>query len=93
MEVTNSKGEKLYQVIDTNSKEFNRPSVYLKTWEEAEEFFNKAIEERDTDTMLVQQITVTRDSQYRLEAQLRCNRKGWGFDYFRCIIVEPALTF
>lgn len=92
MQVKNQNNEELFLVIITNSKNFNDPSIFLKTWEEAEKMFENKIEERDNDSYFVKQITVTRNEKH-LEAQLLCNHKGWGTDYFECIKVKKAYHF
>nr|UVX92687.1 MAG: hypothetical protein [Bacteriophage sp.] len=33
------------------------------------------------------------DEEYhKAEASVRCNRKGWGSDYFKYITIEPLYT-
>jgi hypothetical protein len=94
MQVKNQNGEELFLVIITNSKEFNDPTISLKTWAEAKEMFEKKIRERNDDSYMVKQVTVTRDEDLkRLRAQILCNHKGWGVDYFECIKVEKAYAF
>ena len=94
MQVKNQNGEDLFLVIVTNSKEFNDPDIFLKTWPEAKEMFEKRIRERDDDSYMVKQVTVTRDEDLkRLRAQTLCNQKGWGIDYFECLKVEKAYVF
>lgn len=91
MEVKNQNGEDLFLVVVTNSKEFNDPFISLQTWPEAKEMFEKRITERDNDSYMVKQITVSRNEDIkRLHAQLLCNHKGWGVDYFEYIKVEKA---
>lgn len=94
MKVKNQNGEELFLVIITNSKEFNDPTISLKTWTEAKEIFERKIRERNDDSYMVKQITVTCDEDLkRLRAQILCNHKGWGVDYFECIKVETAYAF
>jgi hypothetical protein len=92
MQVKNQNNEDLFLVIITNSKNFNDPLVCLKTWTEAEKMFENKIKECDNDSYFVKQITVTRNEK-ELEAQLLCNHKGWGTDYFECIKVKKAYHF
>lgn len=94
MQVKNQNGEELFLVIVIKSKEFNDPDIFLKTWEEAQEMFEKRIRERDDESCMVKQINVRRDMDLkRLQAQLLRNHKGWGVDYFECIKVEKAYVF
>lgn len=93
MQVKNKNNEDLFIIVITNSKEFNDPIVLLKTWPEAKEMFEKKVTERDDDSYKIKQLSITRDEKRKLQAQLLCNHKGWGKDYFEFIKIEKAYAF
>lgn len=91
MQLTNSKKEKLYKFIIVDSNDFTSPVVSIKTWEEAIQQLRDMTVEKDNDEFLVQVVHKEVKEDYDLaKAILRINHKGWGGDYFRSIIVEPA---
>jgi len=91
MQLTNSKKENLYKFIFVDSNDFTSPSVTLKTWKEAIQQLQEMTVEKDNDEFLVQVVHKEVKEDYgRAKAILRINHKGWGGDYFRSIIVEPA---
>lgn len=93
-QIKNKTGEELFLVIVTNSKEFNNPFISLKTWSEAKEIFEKRIKERNDNSYMIKQITVLRNEEEKeLKAQLLCNQKGWGRDYFEDIRIKKAYSF
>lgn len=94
MQIQNKNGEDLFLVIVTNSKEFNDPFIRLKNWQEAKELFEKRVVERNDDSYKIKQLSIVRDEENKqLQAQLLCNHKGWGKDYFEYIKVEKAHAF
>ena len=49
--------------------------------------------EVNNDRLLVQLIRKSINEKYhKAEASVRCNRKGWGSDYFKYITIEPLYT-
>lgn len=83
----NKNGEKLYILVDikTNSIKAN---TYVSTWENVIERFNMLTEENDDSNYFAQLIHKT-ISETGAEASMRCNKRGWGYDYFRYITIEP----
>lgn len=92
-QIKNKNNEELFLVIVTNSKEFNNPLVLLKSWSEAKDIFEKKVKERDDEFYKIKQLSIVRDEERQLQAQLLCNHKGWGRDYFEYIKVEKAYSF
>lgn len=94
MQLQNKKGEDLYLLVITESKEFNRPSIRVNTWEKVTKDFEDFIKEVDNESWLIKQVKVERNPEYhRMEATLLCNHKGWGSDFFRVITIESAYSF
>lgn len=87
-QLKNSKGEKLYLLIkvDTNSI---RPYAKAYTWKDALSSFNSFTTEVDDEYFFAQLINKEIDEDIRAEASMRCNKKGWGCDYFSYIIIKP----
>lgn len=75
--------EKIYLVIQTSSQEpFNPLIVKRKSLEEAIEYFNQCIQERNDDSWKKKIIDLDVNKEFdRYEAKLLVNHKGWGFDY------------
>lgn len=88
-QLKNSKGEKLYLFIkvDTNSI---KPYTKVCTWQAALSSLNSFTIEADNETFFAQLISKEINEEfYRAEASMRCNKKGWGYDYFSYITIEP----
>ena len=91
-QITNKKGEKLYilTVISTNDI---RPYIKVSTWEKCKELFSQMIKEQDDDIFFAQLIHKEVDEEFhKAKASMRCNRKGWGSDYFKYITIKPLYT-
>ena len=90
-QITNKKGEKLYilTVISTNDI---RPYIKVSTWEKCKELFSQMIKEQDDNRFFAQLIHKGVNELGIAEASMRCNRKGWGNDYFKYITIEPLYT-
>lgn len=85
----NSKGENLYLLIkvDTNSI---RPYTKVCTWKDALSSFDSFTTEVDNESFFAQLINKEINEEFhRAEASMRCNKKGWGSDYFSYITIEP----
>ena len=99
MQITNKKGEKLYLVIITSSKEFNKPFVTLKTWEDSIKIFKDVTQEMDNDEwyskIISLEIHEVDDNLHSrsASAQTIVNHKGWGSDYYKEISITPANDF
>lgn len=88
-QLKNSKGEKLYLLIkvDTNSI---RPYTKVCTWNDALSSLDSLTTEVDNKTFFAQLINKEINEEFhRAEASMRCNKKGWGADYFSYITIEP----
>ena len=90
-QITNREGEKLYilTVVSTNDI---KPYIKINTWEKCKELFTQIITEQDDDRFFAQLIHKKLNELGTAEASMRCNRKGWGSDYFKYITIEPLYT-
>lgn len=94
MVLKNQKGEEMYQVIITSSKEFDSPKIRTNTWEKCVKDFEELIQEVENDNWSVRQVKVNRLPDYhRMEATLICNHKGWGGDFFKHIYIDSVWEF
>ena len=92
MYITTTKGEPLY-ILTTVSTNDIRPYVTVNTWEKCKEKLKQMTTEVNNDRLLVQLIRKSINEKYhKAEASVRCNRKGWGSDYFKYITIEPLYT-
>lgn len=88
-QLKNSKGENLYLLIkvDTNSI---RPYTKACTWKNALSSLDSFATEVDNESFFVQLINKEINEEFhRAEASMRCNKKGWGADYFSYITIKP----
>lgn len=86
----NSKGENLYIFTCVSTNDLD---VYVKidTWENCMSEFEFRTQQKDDGRMFVQLIhREIRKDFGRAEASTRCNRIGWGSDFFRYIRIVPA---
>ena len=91
-QITNKKGEKLYilTVVSTNDI---KPYIKVNTWEKCKDLFSQMIKEQDDDSFFAQLIHKEVNEEFhKVEASMRCNRKGWGSDYFKYITIKPLYT-
>lgn len=85
----NKKGEDLYLLVCVSTNDI-KPYTRIDTWENCVSKLESYTEEVDNDRFFAQLIHKTIDKDYgRAEASMRCNKKGWGFDFFRYITIEP----
>lgn len=91
-QVKNTKGEDLYiiTVVSTNNIQ---PHVTASTWEGCIKKLEQLTLEVDNDRFFAQLIhkEINKDC-HRAEASMRCNRKGWGPDFFRYITIDSLYT-
>ena len=90
--IRNKKGERLYilTVVSTNDI---KPDIRINTWEKCKEWFEDITTEVDNDRFFAQLIHKSIDEEsHNAEASMRCNRKGWGSDFFKYITIEPLYT-
>ena len=90
--ITNKKGEKLYILTSVSTNDI-RPYTKIGTWEKCKEKLEDTTTEKDDDSFFAQLIHKEVNEEFhRAEASMRCNRRGWGSDYFRYITIEPIYT-
>ena len=91
-QIKNTKGEDLYiiTVVSTNNIQ---PLIITSTWEGCMKKLEQMTLETNHDRFLAQLIhkEINKDC-HRAEASMRCNKKGWGSDYFKYITIEPLYT-
>lgn len=85
--LTNKLGDKLYILTVVSTNEI-KPTTKVATWEECIDDFNSYTTEEDSERFLKQLIHKNIE-EYSAEASMRCNRRGWGYDFFRYITIEP----
>ena len=92
MYLTTTKGEPLYILTGVSTNDI-RPYVTVNTWEKCKEKLKQMTTEMDGFIYLAQLIhKEIYEEDHRAEASVRCNRKGWGSDYFKYITIEPLYT-
>lgn len=81
---------KVLEVVSTNDIQ---PHVIASTWEGCIKRLRQLTLEADNDRFFTQLIhkEINKDC-HRAEASMRCNKKGWGNDYFQYITIEPLYT-
>lgn len=85
----NKKGEDLYLFVVVATNEI-KPYTCVDTWENCVSKLESYTEEADNDRFFAQLIHKKINKDYgSAEASMRCNRIGWGFDFFRYITIEP----
>lgn len=91
-QIENRKGEKLYilTVVSTNDIQ---PYITASTWEGCIKKLEQLTLEVDNDRLFAQLIhkEINKDC-HRAEASMRCNKKGWGSDYFQYITIDSLYT-
>ena len=91
-QITNKHGEKLYvlTIVFTN---IIKPSIVVDTWTKCKKRLKYMTKERDDSIFFFQLIhKEINEESHTAEASMRCNRKGWGSDYFKYITIEPLYT-
>lgn len=91
-QITNNNGEKLYILtfVSTNNIE---PYIIVDTWAKCKEHLEQMTVETDDDILFAQLIhKKVNEELYRAEASMRCNKKGWGNDFFKYITIKPLYT-
>lgn len=83
----NKEGRDLFILVD-NRTDSIKPGTYVSTWENCIERFNMLTEENDDANYFAQLIHKV-ISESGAEASMRCNKRGYGCDYFRYITIEP----
>ena len=91
-QIKNTKGEDLYIIIVVSTNDI-QPHVTASTWEGCIKKLEQLTQEADNDRFFAQLIhkEINKDC-HRAEASMRCNKKGWGSDYFQYITIESLYT-
>lgn len=91
-QITNKKGENLY-ILTSVSTDDIKPYFHVDTWERCKELFNKMTVKQDDDSFFAQLIHKKINETMQIaEASVRCNKRGWGSDFFKYITIEPLYT-
>ena len=91
-QITNKKGEKLYILTSVFTNDI-KPYITVNTWAKCKEQLERMTEERNDSAFFIQLIHKRISEEHNIaEASLRCNKKGWGNDYFEYITIEPLYT-
>lgn len=84
----NRKGEDLYLFVCVSTNEI-KPYTRVDTWENCISELEAYTREADNDNFFAQLIHKKVNKEYGIaEASMRCNRKGWGYDFFRYITIK-----
>lgn len=89
-QLTNKNKEKLF-ILVVNSTKCLKPFIKVSTWEACLKIFNYKTAETDNDQMFIQLIHKEID-EISAQASTRCNKKGWGTDYFEYLTIEPLYS-
>ena len=91
-QILNTDGEELYLLTLVSTNDI-KPYIRIDTWEKCKEWFEDMTTEVDNDRFFAQLIHKKVDKEFNeAEASMRCNRKGWGSDFFKYITIEPLYT-
>lgn len=87
-QIKNRKGENLYiiTVVSTNDIQL---LIITSTWEGCMKKLEQMTQEADNDRFFAQLIhKEINEDTHKAEASMRCNKKGWGSDYFKYITIK-----
>lgn len=91
-QITNKKGENLYILTSVSTNDI-KPYIKVDTWTKCREMLERMTIEGNDDRSLVQLIHKEINEKFNTaNASMRCNRKGWGSDFFKYITIEPLYT-
>lgn len=91
-QITNKNGEDLYILTSVSTNNI-KPYIRINTWTKCKELLERITTKQDDDRFFAQLIHKEVDEEnHEAEASMRCNRKGWGNDYFKYITIEPLYT-
>ena len=91
-QITNKKGENLYILTSVSTNDI-KPYITVDTWAKCKEQLEQMIVETDNDRFFAQLIHKEVDEKYfTAKVSMRCNRKGWGSEFFKYITIEPLYT-
>lgn len=91
-QITNKKGENLYILTSVSTNDI-KPYITVNTWAKCKETLESMTTEVNNDRFLVQLIHKEVNDEFgKAEASVRCNKKGWGSDFFKYITIDPLYT-
>ena len=91
-QILNTNGEKLYLLTLVSTNDI-KPYTKVDTWAKCKEQLERMTVETDNDMFFAQLIHKEVDEEFhKAEASMRCNKKGWGNDFFKYITIEPLYT-
>lgn len=91
-QIRNKNGEELYILTSVSTNDI-RPYVTVNTWTKCKETLEQKTTEVNNDMFFAQLIhKEINEERHTAEASVRCNKKGWGSDYFQYITIEPLYT-
>ena len=91
-QIKNKKGEDLYILTSVSTNDI-KPYIKIDTWTKCKEQLERITTEKDDVSFFDQLIHKEFDKVFhKAEASMRCNRKGWGSDYFKYITIESLYT-
>ena len=87
-QIKNIKGKDIYIITIVYTNDI-QPNVIASTWEGCIKRLEQITQEVDNDRFFAQLIhkEINKDC-HRAEASMRCNKKGWGSDYFKYITIK-----
>lgn len=91
-QITNKKGENLYILTSVSTNDI-KPYITVDTWAKCKEQLEHITAEQDGVSFFAQLIHKEINEEFhKAEASMRCNKKGWGSDFFKYITIEPLYT-
>ena len=91
-QILNTDGKELYLLTLVSTNDI-KPYTKVDTWAKCKEQLERMTVETDNDMFFAQLIhKEVNEKLHKAEASMRCNRKGWGSDYFKYITIEPLYT-
>lgn len=91
-QITNKKGENLYILTSVSTNDI-KPYITVDTWGKCKEQLEYITTEKDDSRFFAQLIHKEVNEEFhKAEASMRCNKKGWGSDFFKYITIEPLYT-
>ena len=91
-QMLNRDGEELYLLTLVCTNDI-RPYIRVNTWAKCKASLERITTETDNDILFAQLIHKEVDEEFhKAKATMRCNKKGWGSNFFKYITIEPLYT-
>ncbi len=91
-QITNKNREKLYILTSVSTNDIE-PYITVDTWEQCKKQLDRITIEKDDSEFFAQLICKeVNEELLEAKASMRCNRKGWGSDFFKYITIKPLYT-